>query len=125
MTHPGGRPRKYKSPEEMQIAIDDYFATCDKENKPYLITGLALHLGFTSRTDLINYEGYSLEFHNTIKKAKTRVEAYCESKIFNHNPAGAIFALKNYGWKDRQEIDVNADVDAQISVKFVQDEDEE
>ena len=31
MTHPGGRPRKYKSSEEMQIAIDDYFATCDKE----------------------------------------------------------------------------------------------
>lgn len=121
MTVPGvgGRPRKYKSPEEMQIAIDDYFITCDKENKPYLITGLALHLGFTSRVDLINYEGYSPEFHNTIKKAKSRVEAYCESKIFANNPAGAIFALKNYGWRDRQELDVNADVDAQISVKFV------
>ena len=28
------------------------------------------------------------------------------------------------GYKDRQELDVNADVDAQISVKFVQDEEE-
>ena len=64
-------------------------------------------------------------FSDSIKRLKQYCENYAEQRIFSHNPAGAIFALKNYGWKDRQELDVNADLDAQINVKFVQDEDED
>lgn len=98
--NPVGRPRKYKSPEEMQKAIDAYFEDTIK----LTVTGLALHLGFTSRADLIRYEGYSQEFYYAIKRAKLRIEAYYEKHLTGPNVAGSIFALKNFGWKDKTEV---------------------
>jgi len=51
----GGRPLKFKSPEEMQTYIDAYFKLCDKKHVPYTITGLAMALN-TDRATLCNYE---------------------------------------------------------------------
>ena len=48
--HPGGRPRKYSTPEEMQIVIDKYF----EDNPKPTICGLALALGFAQRKSLLN-----------------------------------------------------------------------
>ena len=101
--HAGGRPRKYKSVEAMSAAIDAYFAETAFDK--ITITGLALHLGFTSRQDLINYEGYSQEFHDTIKTAKLFVENAYEQDLREKGGSGPIFALKNFNWKDKQEID--------------------
>ena len=42
------------------------------------------------------------EFVDAVKELKTHCENYAESKIYGNNPAGAIFALKNYGWTDKQ-----------------------
>ena len=106
MTHPGGRPRKYKSVDQLQIGIDNYFDNCEDKGQPFTVTGLALALGFTSRQDLINNEGYSAEFHDALKRAKSRCENYAENKLFANNPTGAIFALKNYGWKDKSETEL-------------------
>ena len=102
--NPVGRPVMYKTPEEMQKAIDEYFRECDTNNDPYTVTGLALALGM-SRQALINYENRD-EFVDTIKKAKQRVEAYIEKKMYGNNVTGLIFNLKNnFGWVDRQEIE--------------------
>jgi len=98
----GGRPLKYGTPEEMQAAIDAYFVGCEVEEEPYTITGLALALGFTTRQSLINYEGRE-EFLDTVKTAKLRVEQFAEKKLFGPNATGAIFALKNYEWRDKTE----------------------
>ena len=97
----GGRPRKYQTVEQLQSAVDSYFESTEK----YTVTGLALHLGFSSRQSLINYEGYSEEFFDAIKRAKLRVEVYYEERLVENNPAGAIFALKNFGWNDKREFD--------------------
>lgn len=99
--HPGGRPRKYQSVAQLQSAIDSYF----ESTKKVTVTGLALHLGFNSRQSLINNEGYSEEFLDAIKRAKTRVEMYYEEHLVESNAAGSIFALKNFGWRDKQEFD--------------------
>jgi len=96
----GGRPRKYDSPEEMQAAIDRYF---DETERP-TVCGLAIALGFTSRADLIRYEGYSEDFCYAIKRAKLRIEASYEEGLIGPHPAGCIFALKNFGWRDTQKI---------------------
>ena len=98
--NPVGRPRKYKSPGEMQKAIDAYFEGTTK----LTVTGLALYLGFTSRADLIRYEGYSEKFYYAIKRAKLRIEAYYEEHLVESGAGGAIFALKNFGWKDKLEV---------------------
>lgn len=99
--HPGGRPRKYQSVEQLQSAIDSYF----ESTKKFTITGLALHLGFAGRQALINNEGYSDEFKDAVKRAKSRVEAYYEEHLVESHAAGSIFALKNFGWTDKQEFD--------------------
>lgn len=102
--NPVGRPLKYKSAAEMQKVIDKYFADCDEKNEPYTVTGLALALDM-SRQDLINYQNKG-EFFDTVKKAKQRVEAYIEKKMYGNNVTGLIFNLKNnFGWVDRQEIE--------------------
>lgn len=101
MKHLGGRPRQYQSVEKLQSVIDSYFKSTEKVT----VTGLALHLGFSSRQSLINNEGYSEEFLDAIKRAKTRVEQYYEEHLVGSNAAGSIFALKNFGWKDRQNFD--------------------
>ena len=102
--NPVGRPLKYKSAAEMQKVIDRYFDTCDKEGRPYTVTGLAMELDL-DRKALINYAEKD-EFSNTIKKAKRRVERYIEEHMYSANVTGLIFNLKNnFGWVDRQEIE--------------------
>ena len=71
------------------------------------VTGLAVALDTTRRT-LLDYEA-SDEYSHTIKAAKTRIEAFNEAILVNGGavPAGVIFNLKNnWGWVDRQELDV-------------------
>lgn len=102
--NPVGRPLKYKSVAEMQKVIDRYFDTCDKEGRPYTVTGLAMELGLDRRS-LVNYSERD-EFFPTIKKAKARVERYIEEHMYSANVTGLIFNLKNnFGWVDRQEIE--------------------
>lgn len=121
-----GQPAKYKSQEELQQAIDSYFEflqgeftmvnKTDEEGEPYqekqwirypeqsTITGLALHLGFESRQSIYDYEKKG-EYSYTIKKARLQVEYEYEKALMGKSYAGAIFALKNFGWADKQEVD--------------------
>lgn len=94
-----GRPPKFKRPEDMQVLINEYFA-----NEPVLtITGLVLHLGFADRKSFYEYE-QKKAFTHTIKRARTMIENGYEKMLANNGQvAGPIFALKNLGWKDKQE----------------------
>ena len=124
-----GRPPKYKTKEEIEGKIDRYFEECkgeilrDDDGKviynrwgnpvivnehPPTITGLALALGFTSRQALLNYQAKA-EFVDTITRAKTRVEAYTEERLFDRDGSnGAQFSLRNNfrGWNDRVQTDL-------------------
>lgn len=104
-----GRPLKFDSLELLQLKIDDYFAWADNNKRPYTITGLALFLD-TSRETLMNYEAKE-QYFDTIKRAKLRVENYAEERVYSGQMvAGPIFVLKNFGWKDKQDIDSNTNV---------------
>lgn len=113
----GGRPMKFKSPEEIEIKANEYFKMCDLNDKPYTITGLAIALD-TDRRTLLNYEEKD-EFFHTIKKAKQKVENYAEERLFNgSNTAGVIFNLKNnYGWVDRQEVEANVTANVEVDIE--------
>lgn len=78
---------------------------------PYTITGLALALN-TNRQTLVNYEE-NVEFFDTIKAAKTKIEHFTEQFLFGPSPTGTIFNLKNnYGWKDKTETDITTKGDS-------------
>lgn len=97
-----GRPLKFGSVLELQTAIDKYFILCAESERPYSITGLALALDCCRQT-IQNYEVMP-EFLDTIKRAKLRVENFYEERLTLPNVTGAIFALKNFDWKDTQDV---------------------
>lgn len=77
----------------------------DREPEQYKITKLCLFLGFCSRSSLDDNARRSREFSYIIKYAKMLVESAYEDRLTTKdNPTGAIFALKNMGWKDKTEI---------------------
>lgn len=92
---------KYETPEELQAEISKYFA----ENKGKVtISGLAYALGFESRQSFYDYEKRDV-FSYTVKRARLFIENEYEDLLRSGNVTGAIFALKNFGWSDKQEID--------------------
>jgi len=119
-----GRPKKYKSVEELEAKVNKYFVDCDILKQPYTMTGLAIALDMDRRS-LLNYrkeEGYE-DFFPTIKKARDKVEESLERKLLtnNANTTGVIFNLKNnFDWKDKQEIDASL-TNTKIEVKLTDD----
>lgn len=116
--NPVGRPPFYKTPEELQEKIDLYFKNLPMVTKYTAmgnevlvpcptITGLTLFLGFSDRQSYYDYEQNKPQFTCTLKKARTFIEKHYEEMLQNGNTTGAIFALKNFGWKDKQEVDQN------------------
>ena len=140
----GGRPLMYKTKEELQEKIDEYFEMCkgriltdddgiayrDKNGIPVIvdarpptITGLALALGFASRQALLNYQDRD-EFNYTITRAKAKVEQYAEERLFDKDGAnGAKFSLANnfVGWREKQQIEADVKNDVTINVELVDD----
>lgn len=101
--HPGGRPRKFQSPEEMQAVLDAYFSECEAQSRPLTVTGLAMALGLT-KPGMRNYlkrSGYS----DVLLRARLRVEAYCEERLFDKDGySGARFVLMTcFRWRTSAE----------------------
>ena len=121
--NPNGRPLAFKSVEELQSKIDEYFDFCDNRiqqvyskkqdavieiinPEPYTIAGLAYAVGIDRKT-LWNYSKKD-EFFHTIKRARDKVQTDVERRLMESNPTGAIFNLKNnFDYKDKIETEVS------------------
>lgn len=96
----GGRPMIWEDSIKLSNLIEDYF---NQTQRPTL-SGLAVFLEVDRQT-LYNYKERD-GFFGIIKKATAKVESiYEERAIYDNNPAGVIFALKNMGWSDRSATD--------------------
>ena len=95
--------RKYKTAQDMQKAVDNYFKSTDHPT----FCGLGYFLGFRSRSSFQDYKKRypkTSGFAEVIGGAKFRLEAALEERLYHNNAAGTIFNLKNnYGWKDQRE----------------------
>ncbi|TSE05241.1 terminase small subunit [Aquimarina algiphila] len=108
-----GRPRTYENKEEMIQRISEYFNSYIPDDtgiaNPVLgfkptVTGLALFLGFENRQSLYDYRDNYKDFSGIIKKALTYIEMNYEMLLESKASTGAIFALKNMGWRDKTEL---------------------
>lgn len=99
----GGAPPKYKTPEEIQTKVEDYFEHLIEHDEKPTITGLTLFLGFADRVSFYDQEKRD-GFSYTIKRARLMIEHHYEQLSQNGN-VGALFALKNMGWSDKQQIE--------------------
>jgi hypothetical protein len=90
-----GRPLKFKTPEELEKKINDYFDQADEKGEPYVFAALALFLD-TTRETISDYQEKDI-FSDSIKKAKLRILAEKEKMLLRTNGqiAGVIFDLKN------------------------------
>lgn len=109
LTGSGGLVKRFTSQGELGLAVVAYFEQCEADQESPTMTGLAASLGFKSRQSLVNYNteaGYE-QFFEVISWARMQVEENFEKRLVNQktvNVAGLIFALKQMGWTDKQEI---------------------
>lgn len=96
-----GRPPVFDSPKQLEEIISKYF---NQENIKFTITGLCLFCGFESRQSFYDYEK-NKNFSYIIKRARLVIENMYEENLQENNAAGSIFALKNMGWADKQELE--------------------
>jgi hypothetical protein len=114
---------KYKTAEELDSAIEEYFNYCDNRLQqlysakadgvievmnpaPYTMSGLAYAMGVDRRT-LLNYSKDE-SFFPLIKRARERVESDVEERMSDKQTftPGLIFNAKNnFGWVDAQRVD--------------------
>lgn len=102
-----GRPFKLTDPVEVRKRLANYFETVPQQR--WTITGVALELDI-DRDTIVSYrhgrvdpERVPDEVVRLIKKAYDLVHMSYEDALRGNGRAGEIFALKNFGWTDRQE----------------------
>ena len=100
-----GRPRIYKTVEEYDEAINDYF---ERDDCCFTITGLALALGFADKSSLYEYQNRE-DFFFFLKRARMMIEWGYEQRLKTKASSGSIFALKNFGWRDQRYQDLTTD----------------
>ena len=121
-----GRPAKFETPEQMETAIEKYFAAfenvdnIDDARKRPTVAGLALYLGFVSRQSIYDYAEKG-DFSYVIKRALLALEDFHEAALSGNNVTGHVFWLKNHGWADKKEFDGNVDI-TQLVLRAVDNE---
>ena len=105
------RPPLYKTPEELENKIEEYFKGgmykrkiitkmgVEVEVPCITVTDLVLFLGFSDRRSFYDYENKE-EFTHIIKRARTMLEREYEMLLISGLGSGAIFGLKQFGWSD-------------------------
>lgn len=102
-----GPPMLFHTPEDMAVAILEYFDYCEEHDAPLTVSGMMLSTNATRRT-FYNY----LErpaFKEVAEAAQFIISTAYEEKLDRPKCAGAIFALKNVaGWSDRRTVTTRA-----------------
>lgn len=97
------------TPLQMWNNIKRYFELTIQYGQPLTITGMCMFNGLNQsnmRAGLI--DDMPPQFH-FLKDCREFVMAYNEYAAHRKmNPAGPIFILKNFGWKDKQEVELSA-----------------
>lgn len=131
----GGEKMAFNSPEELEIAVNDYFQSCytyklDKNgnimydrngepikylSKPFTISGLAYHIGISTKTFNRYCSGVfdagiedlpgSKSYKKILVRARQKVESFAEENLYNKNAQlGARFVLDAaFGWCTTRE----------------------
>lgn len=105
-----GRPPKYETVEQMQKDIEEYFmALVDDKGiwlRPPTVSGLAFHLGMTTRA-LLDYNKKD-EFLPTITRAKAICELFLEENAITNKSKNPISLLSmNFGRTETSRVEVN------------------
>lgn len=109
-----GQPRIFETPEDLMDVLNQYFNEIEEEH--ITITGLCVALGINKDT----FYEYAKrpKYKPIIDRARLLVENSYELSLRKSGRTGDIFALKNFGWKDAQEINHGGQADNPMVVSF-------
>ena len=99
-----GRPPIIDNADQLETLLNEYFQRVIENKEKPTFTGLCLHLGYCSRQSFYDNEN-KIKFSYLLKRARLFVERYYEGRLSEAACTGAIFALKNFGWKDEQQVE--------------------
>lgn len=98
---------RIKSIREAAQLIVDYFTRQREQNRPLVISGLALALRLGSSQALDTYTTYHEDYKSLIVEAKQVCENYAEEMLYTKVSSGAKFVLMNRNkWSnvEKQEV---------------------
>jgi len=114
------RARLIASPEEYEKRLYAYFDKCAKDEQQPTYTGLILALGLVSRKNLSDY-GKRDEYKDLVSLTRLMMEEQYEKiALTSNHSSGAIFALKNLGWKDKSETELYGKDGGDIKVSAIE-----
>lgn len=120
-----GRPPKNDPTDvqAIQAKIDAYFNGLeineDGIQASPTYSGLAYALGYASLQSLRENAKGNTAISLPIKVAFLRVDIAYEKRLHGNSPTGAIFALKNRGWTDKQGDD-DGEKDNRLTIDFTE-----
>ena len=118
-----GQSNRYEA-DEMQKRVEAYFAEAEATGKMPSVGGLALYLGFNSRTALQRYIDDSAaeksplqDCVDIITRARSRIEEANVQALYDRDMTrGAQFVLQNgFGYSEKQEIRHDSVINVQIT----------
>lgn len=111
-----GQPPKFKNKEELEVKLQEYKDYLKENGKPPTIAGLAYYTGIDRQT-IYNYSVKD-EFFGTIKEFRDWIMMNYEELAIDKGNGGIVFLLKNYGYTDKQDLSIDADVGLKIEVDY-------
>lgn len=101
-------PRKFEKAEDFVAKAEEYFEKTPVKEQTR--AGLCVYLGMSTDLLLQYKKGEKGEdFKEAALWVYTRLEHKYEVDLnLRANPTGPIFALKQYGWKDNQDVEVKS-----------------
>jgi hypothetical protein len=105
--------------DAIKAKIDAYFDECeDCEHRP-TYCGLAYHLGYASRQSIWENAHSDSNISLPLKRALLRIEEIYERMLGSNSCTGAIFALKNRGWTDKQLVEHTGEDGGPLEVSII------
>lgn len=99
-----GRPKKF-TPTKFRNRINDYFATCEKQQCYPNIKGMMLHLGM-AKEQFYNYDKYP-EMQPIVEWARTVMENWSMNDLWKtqtSNTNKQLVAKVNHGWSEDKQV---------------------
>lgn len=95
----------FETPEEFAAKFEEFCELVDGDEKRPTMSELAWFMGFASRQSIYDYrkkEGFEY--------ISNRIILFCERHLENQlfdgrGDGGLVFALKQFGWHDKQQIE--------------------
>ena len=96
--------RKLISLADFEDRAEEYFKNCEEDGIKPTFAKLIIHIGFRSKSSFYKYRQDPL-YAEICEWCRLMIEGEYEQQLANgRGDGGVVFALKNFGWKDKQEI---------------------